>query len=38
MAEILQLIDADFGLGIGTDDSAAFESIEHFGGMEAEDR
>lgn len=36
VAEVLQLVDAHFGFGIGTHDSAAFKGVEHFGGMEAQ--
>ena len=36
MAEVLQLIDAYFGLGIGTDDGATLKGVEHFGGMETQ--
>ena len=38
MAEVLELVHTTFGLGVVTDDRAAFEGIEDLGGMEAEDR
>ena len=38
MTEVLQLVDAYFGLRIGTHDGAAFKGGEHFGGMKAQHR
>ena len=36
MAEILQLVNAYFSLGIRTNDRATLKGVEHFGGMEAQ--
>ena len=37
-AEILQVVDALLGLGVGADDGAALEGIEYLGRMEAQHR
>ena len=37
-AEVLQVINALLGFGIGAHDGAAFEGVEHLGGMKAQDR
>ena len=37
-AEILQVVDACFGLRIRADDRAALEGVEHLGGVEAQHR
>ena len=37
-AEVLQVVDALLGLGIGADDGAALEGVEDLGGVEAQHR
>ncbi|MNH15622.1 hypothetical protein D3C79_752380 [compost metagenome] len=37
-AEVLQVVDAAFELFVLTDDGPAFNGVEHFGGVETEDR
>ena len=37
-AEVLQVVDALLGLGVGADDGAALEGVEHLGGVEAQHR
>lgn len=35
-AEVFQIVDPLFGLGVGNDERAAFDGIEHLGGVETE--
>ena len=34
-AKVLELVDAQLGLGVGTNDGAALEGVEHLGGVKA---